>query len=140
MKKFMLVSLLFSLPATQSLTGCFSIDRASVPHSHHEHQLVGNYGWYLFHIFPLACGNAHEEAWTPWVLFRNDVTINKIQDRFMKAAADCGKQKTSNLTYITHEQVLFEIPGLNFPVPIPYFITYREIQLSGILEKEEVAQ
>ncbi len=130
------IRFLATVCATVCLAGCFSIDRAAVPRSDEDHQLVGNYGWYLFHVFPLACGNANEDAWAPWVFFRNDVTMNKIQSRFMKAAADCGKPKTSNLTYITHEQVLFEIPGMNFPVPIPYFITYREVQLSGILEKE----
>ncbi len=126
--------------ATLCLTGCFSIDRAAIPRSNKEHLLVGNYGWYLFHLIPLVCGNASEDAATPWVLFRNDVTLNKIQSRFMKTAQDCGKAKESNLTYITHETVLFEIPGLNLPVPIPYFITYREVQLSGILEKEEVSK
>ncbi len=131
------------LCATLCLTGCFSIDRATLPHSEDDHLLVGNYGWYLFHVFPLACGNASEDAWTPWVLFRNDVTMNKIQGRFMKAAADCCKPHASNLTYTAHESVLFNVPLVNLPVPIPYFITYRELQLSGVLkekEKEEASE
>ena len=28
-----------------------------------------------------------------------------------------------------------EIPGINLPLPIPYLLTYREIQLSGVLEE-----
>ncbi len=127
-----------TLCAMVSCAGCFTIDRAAVPTTDEDHQLVGNYGWYLFHVIPLACGNASEDAWFPWVLFRNDVRMNKVQTRFMKEAEKCGKPKASNLAYITHEQVLFEVPGLNFPIPLPYFITYREIQLSGILTKEEV--
>jgi hypothetical protein len=30
--------------------------------------------------------------------------------------------------------VLFEIPGTDFPIPLPYILTYREIQLSGVLK------
>ncbi len=137
MKINLLLRLFYCLCLAACLTGCFSIDRVRVPYSEDDHQLVGNYGWYLFHVFPLACGNASEDAIFPWVLFRNDVTMDKIQSRFMKAAADAGKPKASNLTYTTHEQVLFEPPGVNYPMPLPYFITYREIQLSGILSKED---
>ncbi len=123
--------------ATLCLTGCFSIDHGTIPRSEDRQLLVGNYGWYLFHFFPLACGNAREDPALPWVFFRNDVKMDKVQGRFMKAAKDCGATDISDLTYITHESVLFEIPGLNLPMPIPYFITYREIQLSGVLKREE---
>ena len=30
---------------------------------------------------------------------------------------------------------MLEIPGINLPLPIPYLLTYREIQLSGVLEE-----
>ena len=51
--------------------GCFSMDAApmrlrtlhGVPT---EHVVIANNGWYLFNAWPLACGNAYEDAtfWT----------------------------------------------------------------------------
>ena len=38
------------------------------------------------------------------------------------------------MTYHTNDQVLFTIPGSTISFPLPYFITYREIQLSGVLQ------
>ena len=32
------------------------------------------------------------------------------------------------------DSILFEIPGLDFPLPIPYVFTYREMQLSGVMK------
>ena len=67
------------------------------------------------------------------VFFRNDVTMDKIQHRFMSYANFYGK-KTRDMAYYTQESVLFEIPGTDFPIPLPYILTYREIQLSGVLK------
>ena len=117
--------------AAWGLAGCFSLDRASFFRTNEEHVLVSNYGWYLFHYFPLACGNASKDRWLPWVMFRNDVQMDKIQARFMDYA---GPRHVRNLTYTTYDSVMLEIPGLNLPLPIPYLLTYREIQLSGVLE------
>ncbi len=72
----------------------------------------------------------------PWVMFRNDVTHDKVQRRFMMAAKKLGKTDIDNLTYIIDESVLFEIPGIEFPIPIPYLLTYRNIQLSGVIRQE----
>lgn len=68
---------------TLCLTGCFSIDSADVPQTGEEHVHVANYGWYLFNIVPLACGNAAEDPNLPSIFFRNDVTMDKVQQRFM---------------------------------------------------------
>jgi hypothetical protein len=114
-------------------SGCFTLDSADVRSTGEEHVCVGNRGWYLFNLIPLACGNAAEEPLMPWIFFRNDVTMDKIQKRFMDYANFYGK-KTKNLAYFTQESVLFEIPGTDFPVPIPYLLTYKEIQLSGVLK------
>ena len=94
---------------------------------------IENSGWYLFHFIPLACGNASEDPLMPWIFFRNDVTMDKIQHRFMSYANFYGK-KTRDMAYYTQESVLFEIPGTDFPIPLPYILTYREIQLSGVLK------
>ena len=119
--------------AAMCLAGCFSLERARIRSIDKEHVLVSNYGWYLFHFIPVACGNASFNAWTPWVAFRNDVTLDKIQSRFMNYANFYGK-KTRDMSYYTQESVLFEIPGTDFPVPLPYILTYKEVQLSGVLK------
>lgn len=118
---------------TICLTGCFSLDTAVLPKTGDEHVMVSNYGWFLFKRIPLACGNSSRDRILPWVLFRNDVTMKKIQQRFMDHARGSGKT-ASDLNYYTSDSVMFEVPGLNFPLPIPYLLTFKEIQLSGVLK------
>ena len=118
--------------AALGLAGCFHLDRARFVRTNEEHVLVSNYGWYLFHYIPLACGNANKDRWLPWVMFRNDVQMDKIQSRFMDYA---GTRPARDLAYTTYDSVMLEIPGINLPLPIPYLLTYREIQLSGVLEE-----
>ena len=45
----------------------------------------------------------------------------------------------SDLGYVTNESVMLNIPGINAPLPIPYLLTYREIQLSGVLTPRSAA-
>lgn len=127
------IRLLLVLGVTICLTGCFTLDTADVRSTGEEHVCVGNRGWYLFHVIPLACGNAAENPSMPWAFFRNDVTMDKIQKRFTDYANFHGKE-IKNMSYFTHESVLFEIPATDLPLPIPYFLTYKEIQLSGELK------
>lgn len=143
--------------ATLCLTGCFTIDKGHLARTGDDHILVSNYGWYLFHFIPIANGNANPNRWLPWVMFRDDVTMDKIQRRFMMYADDYGRRvasenaaktehgktidriservKVRDLAYTTSESVLFNVPGLNFPLPLPYILTYQEIQLSGVLDR-----
>jgi hypothetical protein len=46
------------------------------------------------------------------------------------------------LTFFRDEQVFFNVPGTQFPIPIPYVLCFREVQFSGILtpRAEEVAR
>ena len=114
------------------LTGCFSLSRVITPEGN-QHIHASNFGWYLFHSIPLATGNATPNSIMPFVLFRNDVTMNKIQNRAF--ADDVAKnKKPTNVSYICHDEIFFELPGTNIPVPLPYILTYREIQLSGELK------
>ena len=121
------------LSATICLTGCFTLDTADIHSTGEEHICVGNSGWYLFNFIPLACGNAAEDPIMPWAFFRSDVTMDKIQHRFMKYANFYDK-KSRDMSYYTQESVLFEIPGTDFPIPLPYLLTYKEIQLWGVLK------
>jgi len=157
MKNSVICALGMGLVGTLCLSGCFSIDRGLLVRTNEEHVLITNYGWSLFGLIPLACGNADENATLPFVLFRNDVTMDKIQRRFMMYADDYGRRvatenaavtasgedleriservKVRDLAYTTSESVLFNVPGLNYPLPLPYILTYQEIQLSGVLDR-----
>ena len=121
------------LCASICASGCFTLDSADVHLTGEEHVCVGNTGWYLFHVIPLACGNAAKDPIMPWVLFRNDVTMDKVQQRFIDYAEFYGK-KPMGMNYFNQESVMFELPGTDFPIPLPYILTYREIQLSGVLK------
>jgi hypothetical protein len=116
------------------LTGCFSVDAAKLDaKSGEEHVVVRNYGWTLFKYIPTVCGNASEDAWLPWSFFRNDITMDKVQKRFFDYARRRGKSATE-LKYTDYDTVMFNIPIVQYPLPIPYLLCYREIQLSGNLE------
>lgn len=125
--------------AALCLAGCFSLEKAEIKNVNGEHVLASNYGWYLFHFIPLVCGNASHDAWTPWVMFRNDVTMDKVQSRFMRHAEGQGLE-VEDLAYTTRESVMLEIPGMSTALPIPYLLTYREVQLSGVLLPRDFAE
>ncbi|MCR5414212.1 MAG: hypothetical protein K6F50_05740 [Kiritimatiellae bacterium] len=112
--------------------GCYSLQRAKVKSTNQEHVLVSNYGWYLFDTIPLACGNASADPWTPWVMFRDDLAIDKIQSRFMEYA-NGQNADAAGMHYTISDSVMLQIPGINLPLPIPYLLSFRSIQLSGVL-------
>ena len=118
------------------LAGCFSLETAELTKCGDENLLVTNYGWYLFNVLPVATGNASEGALSPTVFFRNDVTMDKVQKRAQRYAQKTGKQ-LSDLAYHNQSSVMFNIPGTDFPIPIPYVLTFREIQLSGVLKSDK---
>lgn len=125
------------------LTGCFSMDIAQTDSLKEsalslndgkpmEHVVVSNYGWYLFNCIPLACGNASPDAFFPWRLFSNHVTSNILHDRMLTYAASINAD-VKDLAFFRDERVIFDLPGTNFPIPIPYVLCFREIQFSGTL-------
>jgi hypothetical protein len=69
----------------------------------------------------------------PWAFFRDDVTMDKVQYRFMDYAKNKGVE-ISDLKYTYYDTVLFNLPIVQYPLPIPYLLCYREIQLSGNLK------
>ncbi len=116
-----------------ALSGCFSIQSTRLSRGGEENVHIANFGWYLFDCVPLATGNADKSSRFPTVFFRNDVTMDKIQSRMRDYAEENGKE-IHDLAYHNHDSVLLNVPGLDFPLPIPYVLTYREIQLSGVLK------
>lgn len=122
--------------ATCMLTGCFSIDSAVSQTSGEEHVIVANFGWRLFNVFPLFCGNATSEQEGrigPFAFFRDDVTMDKVQERFYEYANERGKTPDT-VVYHTYDSVLFDVPFTQIPVPIPYLFCFREIQISGVIK------
>lgn len=123
--------------------GCFSMDAApmrlrTLAGAPVEHVVIANNGWYLFNAWPLACGNAHEEATFRWRLFRDDVSVDILQDRLTRYAARRGCD-VAELNVFNDEQVLLSIPGTSFPLPLPYILTFREAQLSCVLMQRPAA-
>ena len=129
------------------LAGCFSMDVATTSSleksalspedgSPREHIVVSNYGWYLFNWIPLACGNATPGASFPWKFFSNQVTANLLHDQMMAYAA-AKNADVRDLAFFRDEKVIFDLPGTDFPLPIPYVLCYREIQFSGTLTQRK---
>ena len=130
--------------------GCFSMDIATTSSlkksalapedgNPREHVVVSNYGWYLFNWIPLACGNATPGASFPWKFFSNQVTANLLHDRMMAHAA-AQNADVRDLAFFRDEKVIFDLPGTDFPLPIPYVLCYREIQFSGTLTQRKVPE
>lgn len=131
------------------LSGCFSMEVATTRSlkqsalspddaTPREHVVVSNYGWFLFNWIPLACGNATPGASFPWKFFSNQVTSELLHDRLMSYAA-ASEADVKDLVYFRDEKVIFNFPGTNFSIPIPYLLCYQEIQFSGVLTKKSSA-
>ena len=116
------------------LTGCFTVESGVSQATGATHLLVSNYGWYLFDTIPLVCGNANPDRLTSFVLFRDDVTMDKVQQRFMDSAVAQGAG-VDELVYRGFDSVMLSLPGVDFPLPLPYLLSYRELQLSGRLQR-----
>lgn len=142
---------LFKLPALALLSallgGCFSLETSPIGGDTAEglrlratngtpveHVVVANNGWFLFNLWPVACGNSAVGARFPWTFFRDEVHERNLQQRLTKYAAERGCD-IEELNVFNDEQVLLSIPGSSFPIPIPYIATYREVQYSGVLVK-----
>jgi len=94
-----------------------------------EHVVVSNYGWYFFNRWPIVCGNARENRMTPWVFFRDDVNEHLIQRRLMKYAAE-RECNATDVNLFNNAEVLMSIGIGGVSLPVPYLISYRELQYS----------
>lgn len=127
------VSGCFSFEATKIGAGATEGLRLRATHGDPvEHVVVANNGWYLFNSWPLATGNAAVGAEFPWKFFQDDVDERTLHDRITRHAAN-RKCDVEEMNVFMDEQVLLSIPGTSFPLPIPYVLTFREKQISGVL-------
>jgi hypothetical protein len=94
-----------------------------------EHVVVSNFGWYFFNRWPIVCGNAHVDRSLPWRFFRNDVDENVLQRRLMDYASARGCNVT-DLQIFNNAEVLMSIGVGGVALPLPYVISYRELQYS----------
>jgi len=95
--------------------------------------MVRNYGKYLLNCVPMGCGNVNENPKCDFVMFRDDVTMDKMQHRFL---IECNKLGTdiTDITYHSYDNVFLQIPLWSFNIPIPYLWTTREIQITGVVK------
>jgi len=119
--------LLLVVGVTFCLSGCFTVDSATVKTEQAEHVVMNNWGWKFFNWIPLFCGNASEDAACGTVLFRDDVTMDCLQKRFTAYAK--GRQIIDPV-YDVKDTVILNV----FGIPIPYVFTYNELTLSGTLK------
>ena len=127
--------------------GCFSLESTPLGGAHghsiqlygtdeqaSEHVVVSNFGWYLFNRWPIVCGNAHVDRSLPWRFFRNDVDENVLQRRLMDHASARGCNVT-DLQIFNNSEVLMSIGVGGVSLPLPYVISYRELQYSCSLTR-----
>ena len=101
-----------------------------------EHVVVSNFGWYFFNYWPIVCGNAHVDRRFPWRFFRNDVDENVLQRRLMDyaSARDCN---VTDLHIFNNAEVLMSIGVGGVSLPLPYVVSYRELQYSCSLVRRK---
>lgn len=114
--------------------GCLSTERATSDVTGEEHVLISNFGYYLFGCVPLCCGNANlENKMGNVAFFRNDVTMDKVQAIIMNLSKEQNRP-IHELNYHNTHSIFLSVPLFAVVIPIPYLITTKEIQLSGVMK------
>jgi len=113
--------------ATLCLAGCLNVDTAQCRLAGGEHVMITNKGWKLFNWIPLWSGNASDNATCGTAFFRDDVTMEKIQHRFVAYAN--GREIIDPSWDVTDEVIITV-----FGIPVPYIITYKEMTISGTMK------
>ena len=112
--------------AALCLSGCMTVDRAELPSGGGEHVFARNYGWKLFNCIPLVCGNASADATCGLVMFRNDVTMERVQAKIAECAN--GREIVCPV-YHNYGKVFISFLG----IPVPYLLCYNEVSVSATL-------
>ena len=127
------------LPTLMLLAGCYSMDVATTAQFRNNrilgidsqpvgHVVVSNYGWYLFDMFPLVCGNPDQDSAFAWTFFDDQVTPNAVHDDLTRFAAR-NKCEVTDLNFYRDSTCMLPIPYVNTTFGI---LWYREIQVSGV--------
>ena len=136
------ILILLSVGGLLLTAGCFSLETTPLGDASNqsiqlhgdteqatEHVVISNFGWYFFNRWPIVCGNAHVDRWAPWRVFRNDVDENVLQRRLIDYA--CAREcDVADLHIFNNAEVLMSIGVGGVALPLPYVISYRELQYS----------
>lgn len=93
---------------------------------------VSNYGYYLFNVLPVFCGNTVDGRLGNTIWFQNHVTLEKTQSVLMREVQP-GRPIVTCLQPHSHETCFFSV--------IPYIgnslgiVWYKQIDLSAVLVK-----
>ena len=127
---------ILGLVSTLILSGCFSLEHCQSKRAGVENVVVSNYGWQIFGTVPIFCGNATSEKngrVGEWAFFRDDVTLEKVQARFMEYVNSTGRE-VSDVSYHNYSSTFFTVPFTSVSIPLPYIVCYKEILISGVLK------
>ena len=144
-KKILTLAVLSLLMGTG---GCFSIESAplgsaeergepicSVQGDAVAHVVASNYGWYLFDCWPIVSGNITPGAEGRFVFFKNTVDEKLLLNRFLSYARERNCDVV-DLQLFNNDEVLMTIGIGGLSIPLPYVISFRDMQYSGVLVKK----
>ncbi|MGN0853280.1 MAG: hypothetical protein ACI4Q3_07880 [Kiritimatiellia bacterium] len=125
------------------VAGCFSLESTSlaadgagavgtVQGEAVAHVVASNYGWYFFDRWPIVCGNILPGKEGGFVFFRNTVDEKPMLERFIAHARerDCD---VVDLQLFNNAEVLMTIGFGGLSIPLPYVVSFRDMQYSGVL-------
>ena len=76
------------------------------------------------------------DRWAPWRFFRNDVDENVLQRRLIDYA--CAREcDVADLHIFNNAEVLMSIGVGGVALPLPYLISYSELQYSCLLVRRK---
>lgn len=124
--------------------GCFSLESTPLgaPHANCTiqgeavaHVVVSNFGWYFFDCWPIVCGNITPGKEGGFSFFRDTVDEKLMLNRILSYAAerDCD---IVDLQLFNNDEVLMTIGIGGLSLPLPYVISFRDMQYSGVLVKK----
>lgn len=135
-----------TLVSALALTGCVSVHKtgsesfgpltiAGTVEKPHEHVVVSNFGYYLFDIFPIICGDTDRDAKIPVSFFHDKVRLENVQSVMLREVknTDCD---LVNYTTSAHSDPCFSI-SMDPKCLLGLLFCYREVQQSAILIKRE---
>lgn len=122
--------------------GCFTVDTATSPllkPDADEHVIVRNYGWYLFGVVPLVCGNPDLDSFWGSTFFSDEVTLEVAHDALMRHAAKSGRE-VRDIAVMDDREALFSVPLPVVSVSIPWVVQKKKANVSATLMKTSAKQ
>lgn len=131
-------SLAFALALTSLTTGCFTVDSASsalLEPDADEHVIVRNYGWNLFGVIPLVCGNADVDSSWGSTFFKDEVTLEIAHGVLSKYVADSGRE-ICDIVVMADRKALWSVQLFVVPISLPWVVQYKEVNVSATLVRK----